>query len=544
MLLKSNLKYKFLFFLNRFIFLFLIFYFYAVPLFSSENVYWSNSKNGPYSVEEAKSQFGNRILDPIEGIWFDDGLGTLSIIKDEDQNRFKMFIIDIPAPNKQFNQTWEATFYKNQRGYNFFSRVWYSYPGSSKKIYKTQSGSAIISIAINEMIMDYERRSDSGREMDHSLKKIWPPDTLAYNKNILSSNKLNYVPKISGFNPNKYKYNSVTDYKGTKGNKRTCHEFRWEKDYYYTCVDDLSKKITSYSFDDGSGPLLRYQVYEDGSFVFASFEMNRNSNDIQTGGWKRKNGTILYGAYNYSSKKWIAYESNKNFKSNTGLSSLEAGQIVQNGKYFYKKGIEVKKNNEFLLRHHNININKTEYKRENPTAKSNNKSVKKKYYQEKSYKDYWWVVVLIGVVTFFVYMHTTKNINPKKKKAAIKTKIKQTKATSNVANNINILLRFFRGELSLAVSYWLWLGGVGVVMTLALTLMEKNRASDELVGISSLFFLAVYIYLYIGTWRSAENYKTEKKKQKLGYGWATTAQVLMIIGIIRFFVELFKELSK
>ena len=129
--------------------------FFSVILFSSfaygsENLYWSNSKDGPYSVDQAKNQLANRKLDPIEGIWFDDGLGTLAIIKDEQNDRFKMFIIDIPAPYKQFNQTWEATFYKSQRGYNFFSRVWYEYPGSSKKLFKTQSGSAILSISTNE----------------------------------------------------------------------------------------------------------------------------------------------------------------------------------------------------------------------------------------------------------------------------------------------------------------------------------------------------------------------------------------------------------
>ena len=524
--------------------------FFSVILFSSfaygsENLYWSNSKDGPYSVDQAKNQLANRKLDPIEGIWFDDGLGTLAIIKDEQNDRFKMFIIDIPAPYKQFNQTWEATFYKSQRGYNFFSRVWYEYPGSSKKLFKTQSGSAILSISTNEMIMDYEKKSDSGREMDHSLKKIWPADTLAYNKNLPRANNSNAYVNSSNFdpsfNPRKYTYNFSSDYLGINDAKRFCHEFRKDKNFYYVCLDDLTKKILSYSFDDGSGVFYRYRNHAEGkNFVISSFKSYNANLSLQEGGWKRKNGTILFGVYDRKTKKWWAYESGGDFKSQTNIPVASLREWVMDAKSNYFIGLDVKKNIESLLRYHKINISSTNYKKEKPTIKSNNKLDQKKYYQEKSYKDYWWVVVLIGIATFFVYMHTTKNINSKKKKAVVKTKIKQTKVTSKVTNNTNILLRFFRGELSLPVSYWLWLGGLGFAMTLVFTLMEKNRVSDDLIGITSLFFLAFYVYLYIGTWRSAENYKIEKKKQNLGYGWAITAQGLMIIGVIRVFVELFK----
>ena len=271
--------------------------FFSAFSHANENLYWSNIKNGPSSVEVAKSQFGNRVLDPIEGIWFDDGLGTVSIIKDEQQNRFKMFIIDIPDGSyKQFNQTWEATFYKNQIGYNFFSRIWY-FPNSPSKYFKTQSGSAIISIATNDMIMDYERKSDTGRDMDHSLKKIWPMDTLTYNQNLLRYNRSNSKPTTSLFDPSLYKYRLVTDDKGVGGEKRICHTFLWQKKNYYTCLDNSTKKITGYSFEDGSEFLIRFQIYSgEGDFVHSSFQKNKNSN-LLTGGWKRKNGTLRYGAW-------------------------------------------------------------------------------------------------------------------------------------------------------------------------------------------------------------------------------------------------------
>ena len=517
--------------------------FFSAFSHANENLYWSNIKNGPSSVEVAKSQFGNRVLDPIEGIWFDDGLGTVSIIKDEQQNRFKMFIIDISDGSyKQFNQTWEATFYKNQIGYNFFSRIWY-FPNSSSKYFKTQSGSAIISIATNDMIMDYERKSDTGRDMDHSLKKIWPMDTLAYNQNLLRYNSSNSKPTTSLFDPSLYKYRLVTDDKGVGGEKRICHTFLWQKKNYYTCLDNSTKKITGYSFEDGSKFLIRFQIYSgEGDFVHSSFQKNKNSN-LLTGGWKRKNGTLRYGAWESSLNNWPASEINGNFLSDTGLNKSEIMKLVSDGRNYYLKGLDVKKNIEVLLQFHRVNINNTDYKTDKPLFKSNNKSVQKNDYEEKSYKDYWWVVVLIGIITFFVYTQTTKNISTKKKKLPTKIITKSVKATSVVHNSTNILFKFFRGEFSLPVSYWLWFVGIGVIINIILTLIETNGATEELFVISFLFFLAVYIYLYIGTWRSAENYKLQKKRQNLGYGWAIAAQGIMIVGILKFIVELVKEFS-
>ena len=82
-------------------------------IWASENLYWSNSKTGPSTIEEAKKRFGNRTLNLIEGIWFGDSLGTVSIIKDSSESRFKLFIIDLAKDqysNNLYNQTWEATF--------------------------------------------------------------------------------------------------------------------------------------------------------------------------------------------------------------------------------------------------------------------------------------------------------------------------------------------------------------------------------------------------------------------------------------------------
>lgn len=149
------------------------------------------------------------------------------------------------------------------------------------------------------------------------------------------------------------------------------------------------------------------------------------------------------------------------------------------------------------------------------------------------YKQYWWVLVILALISYLVYTQTSKNVKIRKLN-------KVTKSSEQEKSN-NILIRFFRGELSLPISYWLWLGGLGAIMGVTITIMERNRTSDQVVGLISLLFIAIYIFLYIGTWRSAENYKKEKIKNKLGYGWATAAQFFMVLGILRFVVEIVKE---
>ena len=73
-------------------------------------------------------------LDPIEGLWFTDGLGTLLVF--EDQDVFKMYIVEGPT---DFNGTWEATILKRPGYYDFIGKVWYKQSDGSYE-YGTQSG--------------------------------------------------------------------------------------------------------------------------------------------------------------------------------------------------------------------------------------------------------------------------------------------------------------------------------------------------------------------------------------------------------------------
>ena len=99
------------------IFFFIIFF--TTNVLATE--FWSNKVDGPTSNEAAIKMLEGKKLDPIEGLWFTDGLGTLLIFKD--QNRFKMYIVEGPT---EFNGTWEATILKRGNSYDFIGKVWYT----------------------------------------------------------------------------------------------------------------------------------------------------------------------------------------------------------------------------------------------------------------------------------------------------------------------------------------------------------------------------------------------------------------------------------
>lgn len=336
---------------------------FSFSAFSSENLYWSNKKTGPFNINQAKEEFGNRPLYSIEGIWFDDGLGTIQIIKDwDDENKFKMFIIDIGnTRNDDFNGTWEATFFQNDINYarySFFSRVWYG--SKENRFFSTQSGYAQINADTNykELLMDYDSLSQGGRNMDHTMRRVWPADFESYN-----DEKLNNYKKLDN----------------------------------------------------------QYDLKE---------------NDAN-------------------------------------------------------------------------NVSKT---------------------NKVNLKSYWWVAVLLAVGSFFIYMITTKDLPQIKKK-------------KNTLKKSNIFSSFFRGEQSLVISYWLFYTLGGVVGALLILFAEAFEAGDGTIILLSLAVLIYTGYAMIGTWRSAENYKKEKKKKKEGIGWAITAQVLIVLAVIRVIVEFTKAFS-
>lgn len=171
---------------------FILFFFILIStksICASENLYWSNSKTGPLSVEDAKKQFGKRPLKSIEGIYTGNTLGTVFIIEDpSDQKIFKMFIIDLNKSdneNNLYNGTWEATFIADGSPWSFFIRMWYH---GAKTYYRTESGKAAFGQGVLNLIYDNLSREKT------IMRKVWPTDLYNYNSQFESKEKKSEKP--------------------------------------------------------------------------------------------------------------------------------------------------------------------------------------------------------------------------------------------------------------------------------------------------------------------------------------------------------------
>ena len=142
--------------------------------------FWSNKLDGPKSNEAAINMLEGKKLDPIEGLWFSDGLGTILIFKD--QENFKMYIVEGPT---NFNGTLEATIFKRGNTYDFIGKVWYQQMDGSYK-FGTQGGR--LELSGNYFLQKYDSLSDQGVNMDGKYTRVWPKDIYTHNNNIKTVN--------------------------------------------------------------------------------------------------------------------------------------------------------------------------------------------------------------------------------------------------------------------------------------------------------------------------------------------------------------------
>ena len=135
--------------------------------------FWSNKVDGPKSNKSAINMLEGKKLDPIEGLWFSDGLGTILIFKD--QENFKMYIVEGPT---NFNGTLEATIFKRGSTYDFIGKVWYQQMDGSYK-FGTQGGR--LELSGNYFIQKYDSLSEQGVNMDGKYTRVWPKDIYTHN---------------------------------------------------------------------------------------------------------------------------------------------------------------------------------------------------------------------------------------------------------------------------------------------------------------------------------------------------------------------------
>ena len=96
-------------------------------------------------------------------------------------------------------------------------------------------------------------------------------------------------------------------------------------------------------------------------------------------------------------------------------------------------------------------------------------------------------------------------------------------ARSKKADNANFFAKFWNGDLSLPMSYWL----VGVVFSVVVgfvigaIVIAAGLHEDAMFG----FLIPWYIYTTVGIWRSSDKYKGPKF-------WAILAKIAIIFGVL------------
>jgi len=100
------------------------------------------------------------------------------------------------------------------------------------------------------------------------------------------------------------------------------------------------------------------------------------------------------------------------------------------------------------------------------------------------------------------------------------------KSRSSKSSKGNFIEDIWEGRESLAKTFWLYLFIINGVAGFLF------GALSALVGLWVLIFLVGYnIWISVGTWRSADNYKNEKLKRKQKYGYAIAAKIYVVLAL-------------
>jgi hypothetical protein len=103
----------------------------------------------------------------------------------------------------------------------------------------------------------------------------------------------------------------------------------------------------------------------------------------------------------------------------------------------------------------------------------------------------------------------------------------------------NLVARYWRGEYSLGISYWVFGIGINVVLVINLILLAllafKLGANEQQALLTTLPTSAVLLVWYsVGLWSSANSHVARTGRS----GWATAARVMLVIGWINLIGEL------
>ena len=109
-------------------------------------------------------------------------------------------------------------------------------------------------------------------------------------------------------------------------------------------------------------------------------------------------------------------------------------------------------------------------------------------------------------------------------------------------NIIQIIKDYWNGKYSLVGSFWFGFMILGTIITVPAFIFTDSyidaMSDTALLGLL-VYFAIMYPYIilaYVGTWRSASNYKPKKGQ----WSWGTIAKVYIALNALRAVIEFFK----
>lgn len=112
-------------------------------------------------------------------------------------------------------------------------------------------------------------------------------------------------------------------------------------------------------------------------------------------------------------------------------------------------------------------------------------------------------------------------------------------------NFIQMIKDYWNGKYSLAGSFWIGFIIIGSIITVPsfyLTDTFIDGLGNTGLIAMMIYFVIMYPYIilmYVGTWRSASNFKPKKDQ----WSWGTIAKVYLALNAFRGIVEIIREFS-
>ncbi len=114
----------------------------------------------------------------------------------------------------------------------------------------------------------------------------------------------------------------------------------------------------------------------------------------------------------------------------------------------------------------------------------------------------------------------------------------------------NIVSTYWNGEISLGKSFWIvatLMLGIYSIPSYIIDDQFISSVSDGmviLIWVYTIFFYVLLIYVYVGLWRSASKYISERTKSKRPTTWGYVTFAVIIMGVFSGFGTLILDLAK